>query len=90
MSATDELLDTAPVADTPASTRGAFASWYTVIILTLLYVLAFIDRQVIALLATPIKRDLGLLFGALVDRLTKQGYADAAPRVGLFTAQSSA
>lgn len=60
MSAADELLDTASVADTSSSTRGAFATWYTVIILTLLYVLAFVDRQVIALLATPIKRDLGL------------------------------
>lgn len=60
MSAADERIDVAAVADTPSPTRGAFATWYTVIILTLLYVLAFIDRQVIALLATPIKRDLGL------------------------------
>jgi MFS family permease len=60
VSAADERIDVAAVADTPSPTRGAFATWYTVIILTLLYVLAFIDRQVIALLATPIKRDLGL------------------------------
>jgi MFS family permease len=60
VSATDDVLDTAHVTDTGSPARGAFASWYSIIALTLLYVLAFIDRQVIALLATPIKRDLGL------------------------------
>ena len=35
-------------------------AWWTVAVLTLAYAFAFIDRQVINLLATPIKRDFGL------------------------------
>jgi MFS family permease len=34
--------------------------WYMVVILTLLYILAFIDRQALVLLVTPIKQDLGM------------------------------
>lgn len=56
----------APAASIPAADGiavpevGAFGRWYTVVVLTLLYTLAFSDRQVISLLAIPIKRDLGL------------------------------
>src|ERR1700735_483745 len=34
--------------------------WYMVVILTLLYILAFIDRQALVLLVGPIKQDLGM------------------------------
>jgi MFS family permease len=35
-------------------------AWYVVVLLTLAYVVAFIDRQILALLVDPIRRDLGL------------------------------
>ena len=35
-------------------------AWYVVIVLTLTYTLAFMDRQIIALLVGPIKEDLGV------------------------------
>ncbi|MBL8630849.1 MAG: MFS transporter, partial [Rhodospirillaceae bacterium] len=35
-------------------------SWYVVGILTLAYILAFLDRQIMALMVGPIKRDLGI------------------------------
>ena len=46
---------------TPISTRGksAPASWYTLFVLSLLYVLSLMDRQIIALMVTPARRDLG-------------------------------
>ena len=47
---------TAPVSPWPSASR----SWYAVIILTLAYVLSFVDRQILALLIKPIKEDLGL------------------------------
>ncbi len=34
--------------------------WYVVVILTLAYVISFLDRQILALLVSPIKRDLGI------------------------------
>ena len=39
--------------------RPAYA-WYVVVILTLAYMVSFIDRQILALLIEPIKADLGL------------------------------
>jgi MFS family permease len=41
-------------------TTGAARAWYTVGVLTLLSVVAFIDRQVLSLLVQPIRRDLNL------------------------------
>lgn len=40
----------------PSVSKG----WYAVVILTLAYVFSFLDRQILALLVTPIKRDLDL------------------------------
>jgi len=41
--------------------RGAERSWvYLLLVLTVAYVLNFVDRQVVNILAEPIKRDLGL------------------------------
>ncbi|MDX2143593.1 MAG: MFS transporter [Rhodospirillaceae bacterium] len=35
-------------------------SWYVVVVLTLAYMLSFLDRQIMALMVQPIKRDLGI------------------------------
>ncbi len=43
----------------PAAHSTAY-SWYVVGVLTLAYVLSFIDRQIITLMVGPIKQDLGL------------------------------
>jgi len=55
----------APVASTPAPTApvtGAFPAsgqaWYLVFVLLIFYIFSFIDRQIIALLVEPMKRDL--------------------------------
>src|SRR5882757_1569819 len=42
------------------SKAGRFAPWATVFILLLLYVLAFLDRQILSLLVDPIKKELGV------------------------------
>lgn len=36
------------------------AAWYALIVLLLLYVLSLMDRQIIALMVTPLRRDLRL------------------------------
>ena len=48
--------DNNAVAEWPA----AIGSWYATIILTLAYVLSFMDRQILTLMIEPIQRDLGL------------------------------
>src|SRR6478609_4162482 len=35
-------------------------AWYVVGVLTLAYVVSFVDRQILSLLAEPIERDLGI------------------------------
>jgi MFS family permease len=40
--------------------RGSLYAWWVVAVLTLTQALAFVDRQVLALLVEPIKRDLGV------------------------------
>lgn len=45
--------------DAPARPGGPYA-WYVLCVLVLVYVLNFIDRQIISILANDIKRDLGL------------------------------
>src|SRR5258706_14623005 len=40
--------------------RSTPASWYVLIVLSFLYVLSLMDRQIIALMVTPLRRDLGL------------------------------
>ena len=39
----------------PSSTYG----WYVVVILTLAYIVSFLDRQILNLMVEPIKADLG-------------------------------
>ncbi len=46
-------------AGTPPYPRTAY-SWYVVVILTLAYTVSFIDRQIMALMVEPIRRDLGI------------------------------
>lgn len=53
---------TAPTSEKPDATpypRTAY-SWYVVVILTLAYTVSFIDRQIMALMVEPIRRDLGI------------------------------
>ena len=48
-----------PASGPPAADAGGGAyAWYVVIVLTLIQALAFVDRQVLALLVEPIKHDL--------------------------------
>ena len=44
----------------PAQDRAEPYSWYVLGILVLVYVLNFVDRQILSILANDIKRDLGL------------------------------
>jgi MFS family permease len=44
----------------PVQTRASFAAWFALVILTVTMLYAVIDRQVLALLAQPLKTDLGL------------------------------
>ena len=46
--------------DTVPEQRASSYSWYVLLILVLVYVLNFIDRQILSILAVDIKRDLGL------------------------------
>jgi len=46
-----------PVKDTKA---GLGYAWYVVVVLTAIYMLSFVDRQILSLLVGPIKRDLGI------------------------------
>ena len=43
----------------PEYPRPGYA-WYVVVILTFAYIVSFLDRQILALLVEPIKRDLGI------------------------------
>ncbi len=47
-------------ADTVPEQRASSYSWYVLLILVLVYVLNFIDRQILSILAVDIKRDLDL------------------------------
>ena len=49
-----------PVADESASNRASTYSWYVLGVLVIVYILNFIDRQIISILAVDIKRDLEL------------------------------
>ncbi len=48
-----------PPAKEQAYPRPAYA-WYVVVVLTIAYVVSFLDRQILALLVEPIKHDLGI------------------------------
>lgn len=57
----DAVPATADVGTTPSAvTHASLYSWYALGILFLVYVLNFVDRQIITILAPDIKRDLGL------------------------------
>ena len=51
------VISPAPARTPAASLRYA---WYVVIVLTVLYMLSFVDRTILSLLVGPIKRDLGI------------------------------
>jgi MFS family permease len=53
-------MDTIESGSSDSDRRELRAAWYTVAVLTLANVSGFVDRQIIALLVGPIKRDLGL------------------------------
>ncbi|MFM5895658.1 MAG: spinster family MFS transporter [Novosphingobium sp.] len=55
----DEAADAGPVQ------RASSYSWYVLAVLVLVYILNFIDRQVLSILAVDIKKDLGLTDGDL-------------------------
>ena len=44
----------------PPAPEGGTYGWYVVVVLTLAYVVSFIDRQILSLLIEPIRRELGL------------------------------
>jgi MFS family permease len=50
----------AGVAPEPTAPRATSYSWYVLSVLVVVYMLNFIDRQIISILAVDIKRDLGL------------------------------
>ncbi len=51
--------DSAPVAATDTPKASGY-SWYVLSVLVVVYILNFIDRQILSILAVDIKRDLGL------------------------------
>ncbi|ABC64880.1 spinster family MFS transporter [Erythrobacter litoralis] len=52
--------ETQPAADNPAPERVPAYSWYALSVLVIVYVLNFVDRNIISILAEEIKADLGL------------------------------
>lgn len=44
----------------PAEPKASGYSWYVLTVLVVVYILNFIDRQIVSILAVDIKRDLGL------------------------------
>ena len=54
-----------PQAPPPSEQQASSYSWYVLLVLVLVYVLNFIDRQILSILAVDIKRDLGLTDGQL-------------------------
>ncbi len=86
-----------PTSSAPYPTSGQ--AWYTVLVLMVMYVFSFIDRQILSMLVTPMKRDLqisdsqvGLLQGfAFALLYTVLGLpigrlADRASRKGIIAA----
>jgi MFS family permease len=46
--------------ENPARPENLLRAWYVVFALTAIYMLSFMDRQILSLLVTPMKRDLGI------------------------------
>ena len=40
--------------------KASLSAWFTVAVLLVMYILSLADRQIIALMVTPLQRDLGL------------------------------
>lgn len=57
--------DTTTAADEQSEQPASSYSWYVLGVLVVVYILNFIDRQILAILAVDIKRDLGLSDGDL-------------------------
>lgn len=55
----DEARDAVPEAAPPRARIGTYA-WYALLVLVLVYIINFVDRQIISILAQDIKHDLGL------------------------------
>jgi MFS family permease len=60
-----DLNDTTTAADEQSEQPASSYSWYVLGVLVVVYILNFIDRQILAILAVDIKRDLGLSDGDL-------------------------
>src|SRR3989344_6975186 len=52
-------------APVPAEPRATGYSWYVLAVLVVVYILNFIDRQILSILAVDVKADLGLDDGDL-------------------------
>jgi MFS family permease len=59
-SAIDQERHPMPVAISQSVYPRPFLAWFTVGLLTLAYILSFIDRQILSLLVAPIRRDLAI------------------------------
>lgn len=57
-------LDSSGAGEQPQKQASAY-SWYVLVVLVLVYILNFIDRQIVSILAVDIKRDLGLSDGEM-------------------------
>lgn len=60
-----DLKDTTTAADTHSDQPASAYSWYVLGVLVVVYILNFIDRQILSILAVDIKRDLELTDGQL-------------------------
>jgi MFS family permease len=50
----------APRTENPPRPESPLKAWYVVFALTAIYMLSYMDRQILSLLVTPMKRDLGI------------------------------
>ena len=81
------MADSASVNETagapPAGPQASGYSWYVLFVLVVVYILNFIDRQIISILAVDIKADLGLTDGDM-GFLGGAAFAVFAVFAGLF------
>lgn len=57
---TDATIETAAPGVAPDAPKATGYSWYVLIVLVVVYILNFVDRQIMSILAVDIKADLGL------------------------------
>ena len=72
------------VTDTPRWPRRGYA-WYVVVLLAVLYLCSFLDRNIITLLVEPLKRDLDLS-DVEIGMLYGLAFAASYTTLGLFAA----